>query len=222
MNQPNPIVKKLQIKRGKSWLFYNAPDGYLSKLQPLPDGATTSNLPEGKFDGIQLFVINSNELAASMELLAPLLTDDAVFWITYPKKSSGIKSDLEMMGSWDKPKRYGLRIVTSISIDETWTALRFRREGLSKVSDSRNEVIRQNKYADYIDLDNRQIKLPVEIQQALANSPAALAFLYTLSFSNRKEYVVWILSAKQEHTKAERLEKLIEKLSAREKNPSEK
>jgi uncharacterized protein YdeI (YjbR/CyaY-like superfamily) len=56
----------------------------------------------------------------------------------------------------------------------------------------------------------------------LANSTAAMTFFDSLSFTNKKEYVVWILSAKQEKTKNDRLEKLTEKLLAKKKNPSEK
>ena len=218
----NPLAKKLLIKPGKRWLFHNAPPNYLELLEPLPDGITTEINPNGYFDGIQLFVINSGDIVDALALIRPFLKPETIFWITYPKKSSGIKTDLEMMGSWDEPARYGLRVVTSMSVNETWTALRFREEGLSKLSDSRNAEIKNNEYGDYIDVDNKQVKLPPEMQQVLAASTAAMEFYQGLSYSNKKEYVVWILSAKQEKTKEERLLKLVEKLLARKKNPSEK
>jgi len=60
------------------------------------------------------------------------------------------------------------------------------------------------------------------MRAVLAPSTAAFNFFQSLSFSNKKEYVVWILSAKQEKTKNERLTKLSEKLLAGKKNPSEK
>ena len=218
----NPLAKKLLIKPGKRWLFHNAPPNYLELLEPLPDGLAAEINPYGDFDGIQLFVINSGDIVDALTLIKPFLKPETIFWITYPKKSSGIKTDLEMMGSWDEPARYGLRVVTSISVNETWTALRFREEGLSKLSDSRNAEIKNNEYGDYIDADNKQVKLPPEMQQVLAASTTALEFYQGLSYSNKKEYVVWILSAKQEKTKDERLMKLVEKLLARKKNPSEK
>jgi Bacteriocin-protection, YdeI or OmpD-Associated len=216
------VAKKLQIKPGKSWLFYHAPQNYLSILEPLPDGVTVKFDAEGKFDGIQLFVINSADLATHLKAVAPFLKADTVFWISYPKKSSAIKSDLEMMNSWDDLKQYGLRTVASAAIDDTWTALRFKPEGQSKLSDFRVEAIKKNEYAAFIDPENRTITLPVEMQQVLAGSTTAITFYESLSFSNKKEYVVWILSAKQEKTKTERLERLLEKLLAGKKNPSEK
>lgn len=218
----NVIAKKLQIKPGKRWLFYNAPDNYLAILEPLPEGTETSFNPDGDFDGVQLFVLNSADLVSSLKTIIPILKPGTIFWISYPKKSSGIKSNLEMMSSWDEIGKYGYRGVAAAAIDDTWTALRFRPEGQSKVSDSCNEEIRKNEYADYIDVDNKQIKLPDNMAQALAHEPGALSFYQTLSYSNRKEYVIWILSAKQEKTRDERMLKLVKKLLAGKKNPAEK
>jgi len=49
-----------------------------------------------------------------------------------------------------------------------------------------------------------------------------MAFYQGLSYSNKKEYLGWILSAKQEKTRGERLIKTVEKLSEGKKNPAEK
>jgi hypothetical protein len=222
MTQPSPVAKKLLIKAGKRWLFYKAPANYLAILEPLPQGVNAEFAPEGNFDGIQLFVIDSKDIIASLKIIAPLLTPDTIFWITYPKKSSGIKSDLEMMGSWDEPTKYGLRTVASAAIDETWTAIRLRQKGQSNVSEFCNEEIKKNEHSAFIDLDKRVITLPPDMKQVLEQSPNALAFYEALSFSNKKEYVVWILSAKQEKTRSERIAKIVEKLLAMKKNPSEK
>jgi len=222
MDTISAVAKKLLIKPGKNWLFYNAPEDYLAVLEPLPEGVAASFSTGGEFDGVQLFVKNSSELMDSLKTIMPILKPDTVFWVTYPKKSSGIPSDLEMMSSWDELDRYGYNGVAAAAINDIWTALRFRPKGQSKVSDSRNEEIKKNDYANYIDVDNKQIKLPGEMQQVLANEPVAMEFYQKLSYSNKKEYVIWILSAKQEKTKNERLVKLVEKLSEGKKNPSEK
>ena len=216
------VAKKLQIKSQTRWLFYNAPDNYLSLLDPVPEGLQISFNPDNTFDGILLFVLNSGAITESLQIIEALLKPETVFWIAYPKKSSGINSGLQMMGNWDEPAKYGLRVVTSVSINDTWTALRFRFEGLSKLSDSRNDNISKNEYGEYIDVENKQIRLPASIQQILETSAFAFDFYQSLSFSNKKEYVVWILSAKQEKTKEERLKRLVEKLVNKKKNPSEK
>ena len=216
------IAKKLQIKPGQYWLLYNAPEGYLSLLEPLPEGAGVSYSTDGDFDGVQLFVKNSHELIDSLKVVMPLLKPTSVFWIIYPKKSSGIESDLEMMSSWDELGKYGFGGVAAAAVNHIWTALRFRPKEQTKTSDTCNEEIKQNEYSQWIDVENRIVRLPDEIKGVLEKNAQALANYEKLSYSNRKEYVLWILTAKQEKTKAERLVKLVEKLQAGKKNPSEK
>lgn len=218
----SPLAKKLQVKPGKHWLLFNAPANYLSLLEPLPDGAIVSHEAKGVFDGIQLFVKNSPELIESLKVVVPALRADSVFWIIYPKKNSGIETDLAMMGSWTAPADHGLEPVASAAVDETWTALRFRPIGLAKPSNVGADEIRQNEYGKWIDIDKKIITLREDIKQALEQNPQVLANYEKLSWSNRKEYVLWILTAKQEKTREERLVKMVEKLEAGKKNPSEK
>jgi hypothetical protein len=217
----SPLAKKLLIKPGKNWLFYNTPEDYLAALEPLPDGAIAVFAPKGNFDGIQLFVKNKAELVSLLKIIVPLLKPDTVFWITYPKKSSGIKSDLKM-GDWDIIAQYNLQGVASIAVNENWAGSRFRPKGQSKISGTGNAQIRENEFSAYIDVDRKLIKLPPDIENILHAAPDALSFYEQLSYSNKKEYVLWILTAKQEKTRNERLTKLVEKLSAGKKNPSEK
>ena len=216
------LAQKLQIKPGKHWLLFNAPENYLTLIEPLPDGARTHFEPNNAFDGIQFFVNNTVELNSLLPTILPLLKPDTIFWLTYPKKSSGVDSGLEMTGSWDELTANGLRVVTSVSVNETWTALRFKPVQLTKVSDSRNDNIRNNQYSAYIETDYKQITLPPDIKYLLQQTPAALELYHQLSYSNKKEYIIWVLSAKQEKTKTERLQKMIEKLLAGKKNPAEK
>ena len=222
MNQEiSVLAKKLLIKPGKCWLFYNAPDNYLEALKPLPETAE-ANFTVGKnFDGIQLFVKNSNELLSSIKIIAPLLKPNTIFWISYPKNSSGIESDLKM-GSWDIPAEYNLDGVASISVDETWAGSRFRPLGQAKISGVGNAQIKGNEYAAYIDVDHKIITPPHDMEAVFESNTAAEASYRALSYSNRKEYVLWILTAKQEKTRTDRLFKMVEKLTTGKKNPSEK
>ena len=216
------IARKLQVKPGQYWLLYNAPANYLTLHEPLPEGAAVSFHTGGDFDGVQLFVKNSRELVESLEVIMPVLKPQSVFWIIYPKKNSGIETDLEMMKSWEALDKYGYGAVTAAAIDQHWTALRFKPKALTKTSETCNDEIKQNDYRQWIDVDKRTITLPDDIKLVLQKSTKALAAYESLSYSNRKEYLVWILSAKQEKTRIERLVKLVEKLKAGKKNPAEK
>ena len=215
------LAKKLLIKPSAKWLFFNAPAEVLKAAQPLPDGATLSTKIKDSYEGILLFIKSKAELLTALKSIAPLLTPATIFWISYPKKSSGIQSDLKM-GDWDELAAYNLQGVASMAVNDVWAGSRFRPIGQAKLSGMANEQIQSNEYAQYIDVVNKIITLPPELKNLLQKNPIALSNYEARSYSNRKEYVLWILTAKQEKTRNERLSKTIEKLTAGKKNPSEK
>ena len=63
----SPVAKKLLIKPGMSCAVFNAPEGYLDQLRPLPEGATTQAEGTASLDFVQLFA----EAAADLERLVP-------------------------------------------------------------------------------------------------------------------------------------------------------
>ena len=216
-----PLAQKLQIKPGKRWLFYNAPKGYIKSLAPLPENVNYSFEPSGDFDGIQMFIKSKAELNSFLKVIAPLLKPDTIFWATYPKRNSGIESDLKM-GDWKEMTAYKLQGVASCAVDEKWAGSRFRPKGQSKISGTGKDEIRGSDISNYIDVDNKKITLPANIKRLLQQTPQAFTFFQQLSYSNKKEYLLWILLAKQEKTREERLTKMAEKLVAGKKNPAEK
>jgi uncharacterized protein YdeI (YjbR/CyaY-like superfamily) len=70
------------------------------------------------------------------------------------------------------------------------------------------------------DMDERVVDVPEDLKKILASSESAQAFYDTLSFTNRKEYAVWVSSAKKTETREKRLAATIKKLLAGKKNPS--
>ena len=72
-----------------------------------------------------------------------------------------------------------------------------------------------------VDRINRVIDPPKDFAAVLAKDPAAKAFFDQLSFTNRKEYVVWIVEAKKAETRTMRMKSALEKLVSNKKNPSE-
>ena len=122
----NALIKKLQLKPGLRALFLNAPEGYVASLGLLPDGVTLADGPAGTLDFVQLFVREGAELDEYAPAALAALKRDGVFWISYPKKSSGIVSDLTRDAGWAPIVAAGLRPVTQIAIDTTWSALRWR------------------------------------------------------------------------------------------------
>ena len=120
------LLKKLQMKPGLRALFLNAPQGYVESLSPLPDGVALVDGPPNTLDLVQLFVRDRAELAIFAPVALAAIKRDGVFWISYPKKSSGVVSDLTRDAGWAPITAASLRPVTQIAVDETWSALRWR------------------------------------------------------------------------------------------------
>ncbi|MFQ5920246.1 MAG: hypothetical protein ACE5I4_09435 [Thermoplasmata archaeon] len=120
------LQKKLRVQPGLRMLVLNAPEGYMETLGTLPDGTHVETEPTGTYDWGQAFVRD----VAELRRLAPQARDsvayDALLWISYPKKSSTIATDISRDVAWEVMKEFDLRPVFQISIDETWSALRFR------------------------------------------------------------------------------------------------
>lgn len=75
---------------------------------------------------MQFFAVCKVEITRSAPLLLKYAARGALVWITYPKKTSGVESDLRREEVWDAMSATGWRPVTQIAIDEVWPGLRFR------------------------------------------------------------------------------------------------
>jgi hypothetical protein len=124
------LIRKLLIKPGQRMTIINPPAGYLDNLGALPEGVELVAKPHGSpLDFVHLFVKDKAEL----ENLAPgaldILKPDAIFWVSYPKGGSQVKTDLNRDILWKLMEKKGLAGVAMISIDEVWSAMRFRPAG---------------------------------------------------------------------------------------------
>jgi hypothetical protein len=127
----SPLIKKLRIQPGQRLLILNPPPGYVESLDPLPEGtelvaATAGAVAAGAVDFCHLFATNSTQLAELLPTALAACRYDGLFWVSYPKKSSKVESDLSRDVLWELPGETGLRPVTQISINQTWSALRYR------------------------------------------------------------------------------------------------
>lgn len=123
---PSPILKKLSYKGGPAWFAPNVPP----KVKPLLEGIEqTTRVPKVPEASI-LFAKNSRELATVFKRIEGKLRGDPVLWICYPK--GGVGTDLNRDILWKSLWSKGLRPVSQISLDDTWSAMRFRPQGLVK------------------------------------------------------------------------------------------
>lgn len=121
------LASKLQIKPDMSLGIFNAPPENSSLPDDLPAAITSpGDAAPGSLDALLLFVPNRAELEQFAPLVLPLIRYDGLLWLAYPKKSGQLKSDITRDEGWDVVNRKGLRPIRQISINETWSALRFR------------------------------------------------------------------------------------------------
>ena len=115
------IAKKLQIKSGQRVFIKNAPEGFTLDL---PEAASLADSADGA-DAVLVFVKNSGELAARAAPFIDAARRDALAYVAYPKAGQ-LDTDLNRDVIWRHLIKEGLRGVRQISIDDVWSAMRFR------------------------------------------------------------------------------------------------
>ena len=218
------LVKKLHLKPGVRFVVANAPAGFDRTLGRLPAGVTRDKSLTRSLDVVLMFVHNKKELKEQWPRVIASMKADGALWVAYPKKSSGVESDLTMAPDWEVNKNSPWQPVSSIAVDDMWSAVRFRqRPGLEQARATRQEeVVRDADGTVCIDRKNRVITAPWDLERLLNRNANAASLFETLSFTNQREYVTWILEAKKPETRAARLSKTVEMLSKGKKNPSDR
>lgn len=125
------LVKKLQLKPGMRVIALNAPEGWLDRLTPLPDGATF--VEQGPADWVQVFMRDKAEVDALAPRGIEAVTRGGVLWLCYPKggaKAGGqrVATDINRDTGWDVMLTAGWGPVMQVALDEKWSALRWRPE----------------------------------------------------------------------------------------------
>ena len=120
------IVKRLGLKPRMRALVLRAPSGYMNSLSPLPDQVEISEDLGGLHEFVQLFAMKKSDIAKTAKKLLQSAAPGALVWISYPKRASGLDSDLSRETVWAAMEGTGWRPVSQIAIDEVWSALRFR------------------------------------------------------------------------------------------------
>jgi len=211
-------AQKLRIKTPLVLRTVNAPKDFSKNLGPVPPGTKISSTT-AKYDQVHWFVTSRAQMEEELDSILQLLGRDTVCWIYYPKGSSGLQTDLTRDKGWEELlKHEELTWISLISFDETWSAFGMRHK---KEADRKKEASpRERPIFEYIDPQKKLVYLPDDFAAALKKAKKQEAFFQTLSFTNKKEYLEWIVSAKRAETRAERIKGSIERLGKEWKNPA--
>ncbi len=120
------LAKKLKLKVGQRAAIIHAPQGYLEDLRPLPDGVDLFDHVEAGLDWAQLFVKSKSELDQLAPQVIGALKPESLLWISFPKGTSKIQTDLTRDKGWDTLQKADLKWITLILVNETWSAFALR------------------------------------------------------------------------------------------------
>jgi len=215
----NTISDKLKIKAGYTLLTLNEPPGFQKGLNGLPKGVKV--IESGKdYNQVHWFVLNRAQLEKEMSKVMKLAKPEVTVWVYYPKGTSKVQTDLTRDKGWDCLLAEGDKLtwISLISFDDTWSVFGFRAK---TEADKKKEAKpkEEREIFKWVNPQTKEVKLPDDLATALKKNKKALEFFNTLSFTNKKEYIEWIVTAKREETRKERVDGAIERLVKSWKNP---
>ena len=122
------LFEKLQLQQEKNLLIQGLPSSIEKQFVKLTfSKSVTPLLKTRKIDFALVFAVSQRQLVDILKDVIPALGVDATFWISYPKLTSKIASDLSRDKNWDFVSDYGFEAVRMIALDNVWSAARFKK-----------------------------------------------------------------------------------------------
>ena len=120
-----PLVQKLGIQPGFCIFVEGAPTAYGDIVGPLPADVTIAKRLKALLDMVHLFATEAAGLAGKLRGCRDAIQPDGMIWVSWPKKSSGIATDLTDVVVRDTALPLGLVDIKVCAIDEVWSGLKF-------------------------------------------------------------------------------------------------
>lgn len=122
-----PFTKKIGLKPDTEIVLLNAPPDAARMIGEFPRGCSLTTKLTAEPGFVLLFVLDSKELGKHLPKVAKKISEGATLWICYPKGGSDLESDLDRDVLRKRVAKAGLTAVSNVAVDETWSALRFKR-----------------------------------------------------------------------------------------------
>lgn len=120
------VAQKLLIKENYQVLVINSPKNYKTIMGEYPTNVTFLTQSNKPVDFVQLFVTSKEELQKNLEMAKTILKPKGLLWVSYPKGTSRIKTDINRDIIREYARSIGLEGIGMISVDDTWSALRLK------------------------------------------------------------------------------------------------
>jgi len=119
------LIDKLGFKKGQTIYFKDAPDEYLKELGELPEGIFTAKRLNRPVDVIHCFYTKSKDLQADVVKFQQYLELGGMLWVSWPKKSSKVVSDLTEQTFRDVLHKINLVDIKVCAVSDVWSGLKF-------------------------------------------------------------------------------------------------
>ena len=119
------LIQKLGIKPGARLCIVEAPAGFDATLGQLPDGVIKTTTLRGSHDVVLLFGKSIKTLETRYDEVAKIVAPAGSFWVCWPKKSSGVLSDLDENVVRAVGLNRGWVDIKVCAIDDIWSGLKF-------------------------------------------------------------------------------------------------
>jgi hypothetical protein len=119
-----PLAKKLGIVEGARVFAVDAPDDYDELVAPLPPGVTNAKRVDATTDLVHLFVRSRARLAKALEVTRKAMRPDCAIWVSWPKRASGVATDITEDTIREVALPMGLVDVKVCAVDATWSGLK--------------------------------------------------------------------------------------------------
>jgi len=120
-----PLILKLGIKPGSRLGIFDAPRGFDATLGTLPEGVTPTTTLRGSHDVVVLFARSKKALEKRFDEVAKVVAPTGSFWVSWPKKTSGVLSDLDENVVRAVGLNRGWVDIKVCAVDEIWSGLKF-------------------------------------------------------------------------------------------------
>ena len=119
-----PLARKLGVSAGTAVVVLGAPKNYDALVAPLPDGARVVTRVPRTPAFVHVFATSRAELADRLGRLRTTLALDGVVWVSWPKKSAKVPTDITEDVIRDVALPMGFVDVKVCAVDETWSGLK--------------------------------------------------------------------------------------------------
>jgi len=119
-----PLAKKLGIDVGSRIYLSDAPKNYLTLVAPLPEGIRVVRKIDGETDIVHIFSTERAHLAAALRATLKRIKPDGTIWVSWPKKSSKVPTDITEDTIREVALPMGLVDIKVCAVDEVWSGLK--------------------------------------------------------------------------------------------------